>query len=404
LTISAPPAEYFNRMVFDSLTHDGPALEFLGRRVGWDRVVLGSDYAFHMASAEPVGAVRDVGPDAVHDCMPSCPASRSDSCDPSATDQTTGDTMRTSRIGALDVSCLSLGTNNFGRSVDAHGARRIVDAALEVGMTFLDCSDNYGSGAAEGILRAAVAGRRDEVVLASKFGTRRPGVEGSGGAAPDYVRSAIEVSLRELGTDHLDLYFLHMPDPSTPIADTLGAMQELVDAGKVREIACSNLDAAQLDESAEAAAASGLRLFRAMQLEYSLLHRSPEHDGVLAACERHDVGLLPYYPLASGLLTGKQRPGQETGRLTMDRYRGFLTERNYAIVDRLRAFAEKSGRSMVELAIGWLLAQPQVPVVVAGASRPDQVTANAAAAETPLTPEETAEVTRITSPQQKVQA
>jgi aryl-alcohol dehydrogenase-like predicted oxidoreductase len=288
--------------------------------------------------------------------------------------------MRTARLGSLEVSVVGLGCNNFGRALDQVGARVVVDQALDSGINVFDTSDNYGDGQSESFLGAALGQRRDQVVIATKFGMPVSGVPGSGGAAPGYIRRAVERSLDQLGTDYIDLYQLHKPDPEVPIGDTMEVMNALVNEGKVREVGCSNLDADQLSGSANAARTLGLRPFLANQIQYSLLHRAPEHDGSIHVGERENVAVLPYYPLASGMLTGKAQRGQPVeGRLQMERYQGFLTDSNFEVVEALRGFAFERDITMVQVALGWLLAQRMVPFVTAGATKPEQVTANAAA-------------------------
>lgn len=289
--------------------------------------------------------------------------------------------MRTARLGSLEVSVVGLGCNNFGRALDQVGARVVVDQAVDSGMNVFDTSDNYGDGQSESFLGAALGHRRDQVIIATKFGMPVPGVPGSGGGAPEYIRRAVERSLDQLGTDYIDLYQLHKPDPEVPIGDTMEAMNALVDEGKVREVGCSNLVADQLSDAANVARTLGLRPFLANQIQYSLLHRAPEHDGSIQVGERENVALLPYYPLASGMLTGKAQRGQPIeGRLQMERYQGFLTDSNFEVVEELRGFAVERDITMVQVALGWLLAQRMVPFVTAGATKPEQVTANAAAA------------------------
>lgn len=289
--------------------------------------------------------------------------------------------MKTAHIGSLEVSTIGLGCNNFGRALDQDGTNAVVAAALECGITFFDTSSNYGSGQSEGFLGNALGSHRDEVVIGTKFGQVIAGMEGSGGARPDYVRKIMERSLTGLRTDHIDLYQLHMPDPNTPIADTLGAMFELVEEGKALEIGCSNLDAAQLSEALAISDAAGRPRFLSNQIEYSMINREPETNGLVDIAGREGVALLPYYPLASGLLTGKKRKGEAVeGRLNMDRYEHFLTDRNYEMVDGLRAFAAARDMTPAAVALGWLLAQPTVPSVTPGATRPEQVVTNAAAA------------------------
>ena len=306
--------------------------------------------------------------------------------------------MKLRRIGSLDATVVGLGCNNFGTRIDAEATARVVHAALDAGVRFFDTADIYGGGRSEEFLGRALGGRRREVVIASKFGKKMP--DGSHGAAPAYVRSAAEASLRRLGTDVIDLYQLHEPDPSVPIEETLGALQELVAAGKVREIGCSNFSAAEIREGEETAAASGSARFVSVQNEYSLLERGAERD-VLPECERRGIAFLPYYPLASGLLTGKYRSGArppEGSRLSGGRYANELSEENLRIVESLRAFAEARGRSLLELAFGWLLAHRVVASVIAGATRPEQVASNVAAAGWELSDEEMAAVDRIVPP------
>ncbi len=290
--------------------------------------------------------------------------------------------METRLIGSLRVSVVGIGCNNFGRRLDQAATDAVVHAALEAGVTLFDTADTYGDTLSEVMLGRALAGRRDEAVVATKFGM--PIDDERYGAAPDYVRRACEDSLARLGTDRIDLYQLHYPDESVPIADTLGALAELVAEGKVREIGCSNFSAAQLREAA-AAAGSG-PAFASVQNQYSLLDRSPERDGVLEACDELGVAFLPFYPLANGLLTGKVRPGAplpEGSRLaTMpaDRAAHWHSPELLARVGALLELAEGEGMSLLTLAFSWLLDHPEVASVIAGASNPEQVRANAAAA------------------------
>jgi aryl-alcohol dehydrogenase-like predicted oxidoreductase len=269
-----------------------------------------------------------------------------------------------------------------------------VNAALEKGINFVDTADIYGAGKSEEFLGRALGARRDEVVIATKFG----GVmEGKGkGASPAYIRVAVEASLRRLGTDRIDLYQLHYPDPEVPIQETLGALGELVKAGKVREIGCSNFSVGQLREAAMAP--DGAARFASVQNEYSILHREPE-DGVLDECERQGLAFLPYFPLMSGLLTGKYRRGQpppEGSRLAEGGQLGsLLNDRNLDIVEELIRFAEARERTILELAVSWLLGRPTVASVISGATSPGQVKANVHAAGWRLTQEELAEVEAI---------
>jgi aryl-alcohol dehydrogenase-like predicted oxidoreductase len=302
--------------------------------------------------------------------------------------------MDTRRIGSLEVSVVGLGCNNFGRRLDSDATSAVVDAALDAGITFFDTADVYGGTKSEEYLARALGGRRDEVVLATKFGSAVD--EQRKGARPEYVRQAAEDSLRRLGTDRIDLYQLHTPDPQVPIEDTLGALDELVRAGKVREIGCSNFSAEQL-RVAEEAAHHGAARFISVQNEYSLMHREPERD-VLPECERAGLTFIPYFPLANGLLTGKYRQGQNvpTGsRLDSGRGDRLLTDQNLTIVEELIEFSESRAHTILELAFSWLLTRPAVASVIAGATSPEQARSNAAAASWELTDTELAEIDSI---------
>jgi len=304
--------------------------------------------------------------------------------------------MRTKKIGSLDVTVVGLGTNNFGFGMEPDAVGPVVDRAIESGVTFFDTADSYL--ASEERIGQALKGRRDQVILATKFGS--PMGEGKGGASAEYVRQAVERSLKKLDTDHIDLYQLHRPDPNTPIAETLGALGELVAEGKVREIGCSNFTAEMLRE-AEAAVQDGAPRFVSVQNHYNLLHRDDEHEAI-PECEALGIGYLPYFPLASGLLTGKYRRGEappEGTRLQRwgDRAAGSLTDENFDVVDALTAWAGDHGHSVLDLAIAWLAAKPYVASVIAGATKPDQIAANAAAGEWVLNPAEVAEVDSIAS-------
>ena len=304
--------------------------------------------------------------------------------------------MKTRRIGSLDVSEVGLGCNNFGRRLDAEATAKVVHAALDTGINFFDTADTYGGTRSEEFLGKALGVRRRDVIVATKFGSTVD--ENRKGARPEYVLKAAEDSLSRLGTDYIDLYQLHRPDPAVPIADTLGALDQLVKAGKVREIGCSNFSVAQLDEAEDAVAPGGTR-FVSLQNEYSLLHREPEHE-VLVRCAELGMGFLPYFPLANGLLTGKYRKGQsvpEGSRIASGWNKDLLNDANLSKVEALIAFAAKSGHSILDLAFSWLLSRPVVASVIAGATKPEQVTANAAAADWRLSESDLQEVARLTS-------
>ncbi|HEX5829729.1 MAG TPA: aldo/keto reductase [Gemmatimonadaceae bacterium] len=302
--------------------------------------------------------------------------------------------METRRIGSLEVSVVGLGCNNFGGRLDADATAAVVHAALDAGIDFLDTADIYGKGLSEEYVGRAIRDRRDDVVLATKFG--KPMDERRRGGRPAYVRQACDDSLRRLGVERIDLYQMHEPDPDVPIGETLGALQELVREGKVREIGCSNFSAAQLRE-ADAAARGGPRVV-SVQNEYSLLHREPEQD-VLPECERLGIAFIPYFPLASGLLTGKYRKGKPIppgSRLSDTRWAQRIhADQRLDQVEALIAFAEERRHSILELAISWLLTRPMVASVIAGATKPEQARANAAAATWRLSPAELAELDQL---------
>ncbi len=281
----------------------------------------------------------------------------------------------------LDASVVGLGCNNFGRRVDLAGTRAVIDAAIEDGVTFLDTADIYGpSGASEELMGQALQGRRDQVVLATKFGSDMHDGNTLPRGSREYIHRAADASLRRLQTDVIDYYWMHQPDEATPIAETLGALQELIDAGKVRAIGASNFDGALLREADAAAKADGLTRFSAVQNDYSLLNREDaERDG-LPACRELGIGFVPYFPLASGLLTGKYRPGEQAPAGTRLAGRDQpATEAQFALVAALERYAEDRGITILQVAIGALLAEEPVVTVIAGATKPEQVHANAAA-------------------------
>jgi aryl-alcohol dehydrogenase-like predicted oxidoreductase len=285
-------------------------------------------------------------------------------------------------LGGLSVSAVGLGCNNFGRRLDLEGTRAVVDAALEVGVTFLDTADVYGEhGGSETLLGEVLQGRRNEVVLATKFGMdmgdNGPSARPRGSRA--YIREAIDGSLRRLQTDVVDLYQYHRPDGETPVEETLGALDELVKEGKVRYVGCSNFSAAELEEAEAAARENGFAHFVSLQNEYSLLKREIEAD-VVPKCEELGVGVLPYFPLASGLLTGKYRRGEDAPEGT--RLHGRPEVADDVTFDRLEAaeaLARARDLTLLDVAIAGLAAQPAVASVIAGATKPEQVQSNAAA-------------------------
>lgn len=301
--------------------------------------------------------------------------------------------MEKRKIGSLEVSVVGLGCNNFGSRLDEAGTKDVVDAAIEAGINFLDTADIYGKTKSEEFLGRVLAGRRDRVLIATKFGMEVD--EQRKGAKPEYVRQACEDSLRRLHIETIDLYQLHQPDESTPIGDTLAALDALVKAGKVRQIGCSNFSPEQLRE-AKSAANDGAARFVSVQNEYSLFNRDPE-AGVLRECETEGIGFLPYFPLASGMLSGKYRRGQAIPEGTrIQQGSRWLTEQNLHVVEELILFAESKGHTILELAFSWLLSHKAVSSVIAGATKPTQARANAAAPNWVMTPEDLREIDRIT--------
>jgi aryl-alcohol dehydrogenase-like predicted oxidoreductase len=302
--------------------------------------------------------------------------------------------MNTRRIGSLEVSVVGLGCNNFGWVIDQDASARVVHAALDAGITLFDTADIYGGTESEVFLGRALAGRRQQAIVATKFGMRVDAERQ--GASPKYVRRAAEDSLRRLGMDRIDLYQLHQPDPAVPIAETLGALDELVREGKVREIGCSNFSGTQLREAA-AGHGKGVA-FASVQNEFSLLHREPERE-VLSECARLGVAFIPFFPLASGLLTGKYQPRDPAPagtRLAQDWAAGrFFTDDKRAIAGALATWAKAHGHSLLELAVSWLASHQVVASVIAGATSPEQVRLNAAAAVWRLSDADLSEIDRI---------
>ncbi len=306
--------------------------------------------------------------------------------------------MEKRKIGSLEVSVVGVGCNNFGIRIDEAHTREVIDAAIGAGINFFDTADIYATGRSEELIGQILGARRPQVVIATKFGVEVPG-QGKG-ARPEYVRKAFDASLKRLRTDYVDLYQLHTPDRDVPIAETLGALDELVKAGKVREIGCSNFSALQLREAESEATRLGTAHFVSVQNEYSLLHREPEAE-VLGECEREGIAFLPFFPLKSGLLTGKYRRGKPIPEGTRvakyDRYRSLLTEENLDHVERLIAYAEAHGHTILELAFSWLLAHGPVASVIAGASSAQQVRANVNAADWRLGAAELEEINELLS-------
>jgi aryl-alcohol dehydrogenase-like predicted oxidoreductase len=311
--------------------------------------------------------------------------------------------METRTLGhsGLTVSAVGLGGNNFGGRIDFAATRAVVHKALDLGITLIDTADTYGNrGGSEQALGEILGSRRNDIVLATKFGLQMDDAGRMRGASRGYIMRAVEASLTRLRTDRIDLYQLHRPDAATPVEETLRALDDLVRQGKVRFIGCSNLPARDVIAAQDIARAHGLTPFVSCQDEYSLLEREIERE-LLPVIRARGMGLLPYFPLASGLLTGKYvrgAPLPKGTRLARNSAHAadYLTERNWRVVEALGDFARRQGRSLIELAFGWLLSHPEVTSVIAGATSAGQVEANVAAATWRLSADEMAEVDRLT--------
>ena len=309
--------------------------------------------------------------------------------------------MEYRRLGdsGLKVSEIGLGCNNFGMRIEQEATTAVVNAALEAGINFFDTADIYGGARSEVMLGQALGARRHDIVLATKFAMPvGEGLDKSGGSRR-YVMRAVEASLKRLGTDYIDLYQMHQPDPDTPIEETLGALDDLVTSGKVRYLGNSNFAGWQIADADWISRTGHMSRFISAQNNWSLLERAVETE-VIPACERFGLGMLPFFPLASGLLTGKYRRGeapQQDTRLAAWGTRGAkaLSDRNFDRVEKLTAYAEEAGHTMLELAFAWLLGHASVSSVIAGATRPEQVKANAATAAWRLTPDQVAEVAKL---------
>jgi aryl-alcohol dehydrogenase-like predicted oxidoreductase len=300
--------------------------------------------------------------------------------------------MEYRKLGSLNVSLIGIGCNNFGWRTDAAGTAAVVDAALDAGINFFDTADVYGAGQSEEFLGKALKGRRNKAIIATKFGMKMG--DGKEGARPQYIRQALDASLQRLQVETIDLYQIHRPDPNTPIADTMHALNDAVKAGKVREIGCSNFSAEQMRD---ARATPGPQYFSSVQNDYSMMHREPEAE-VLPECARSGVAFLPYFPLANGLLTGKYRQGKpfpESSRGKDAFGPKLFTPANLERTEALIAFSESRDHSLLDLAFSWLAARPEICSVIAGAKTPDQVRSNSHSASWKLTAAELGEVDRI---------
>ncbi len=308
--------------------------------------------------------------------------------------------MQTRSIGSLSASVVGLGCNNFGGRIDEMASRAVVDAALDAGITLFDTADIYGATKSEEFLGRALQGRRDHALIATKFGGPIDD-QHKGGASSAYIRRACDQSLRRLGTDRIDLYQLHFPDQATPLEETLVALDELVRAGKVREIGCSNFSAEMIEEAEIISSKREVARFVSVQNEYSLLRRAPEKNGVLEACEKHGSAFIPYFPLASGMLTGKYRrnaeppAGTRLAGMPAERREQAFAAKSFDRVEALEEWARTRGHTLLELAFAWLLTRPVVGSVIAGATMPEQVRANAAAAVWELRAADLAEIDAV---------
>ncbi len=297
--------------------------------------------------------------------------------------------------GGIEVSVIGLGCNAFGARCDEAQTAAIINAAIDAGINFFDTSNSYSAGVSEEYIGKAIGSRRADVIIATKFGMHE-------GAAPDVLRTSVETSLRDLGTDYIDLYQIHKPDPQTPIEETLAALDDLVRQGKVRAIGCSNFSGGQLEEALAVSEASGFARFVTAQNSYSLMERGIESE-LVPVCKARGIGILPYYPIFRGMLTGKYRRGEPApeGTRLAGGGRGALLLKDddvFDTIEALEAFAQERGITILELAIAWLANQPFVPSVISGASKPEQVTANAQAAEVILSGEDMAAIDAITPP------
>lgn len=290
--------------------------------------------------------------------------------------------MEKRKIGGdkgLDITIVGIGCNAFGRRLDEDKTRPVIHAALDAGINFFDTAEGYGDGRSEEFIGRTIQGKRDQVVLATKFGLRASHVPGKNPGSRENALAAIDMSLKRLGTDYVDLYQLHMPDAATPIAETLSVMNDLVRAGKVRLIGCSNFSGAELCEAIDTANQMGLESFVTAQNPWSVLDRDVEAD-LVPSCAENGVGVLPYYPLAKGLLTGKYRRG-ETGPVG-SRLEGAseVANADFDTLEALERFATNRGFDILTLAVSWLTSQPTTVSVISGATRADQLAENVAAA------------------------
>lgn len=296
----------------------------------------------------------------------------------------------------LQVSAIGLGTNNFGRRLDARGTARVMDRALDEGITLIDTANMYGGSLSETYIGRAIRGKRDAFILATKVSMSMGDGPNMSGNSRYHILKEVEESLRRLNTDYIDLYQIHLTDPNTPIEETLHALDYLVAHGKVRYIGCSNFMAWEICEALWTSRAKNLMAFSTVQPRYSMLDREVEAE-LVPFCKSYGIGILPYFPLASGFLTGKYRrdePPPEGTRLA-EGDRGMFTDKNFDILEALEKFAQERDHTILDLAFAWLLANPCVCSVIAGATTPEQVTSNAATVGWHLSDEEMEEIDEI---------
>ena len=294
----------------------------------------------------------------------------------------------------LKVSLVGLGCNVFGRRVDEKGTHAVIDAAIEAGIDFLDTAENYGGGDSEVFIGSGLKGKREKVFLATKFGLAKSHVAGKNRGSPENIHAAIDQSLKNLQTDRIDLYQQHRPDSETPVSDTMGALEDLVTAGKIRYYGCSYYSGAQMREAVDEAKRSGLKGFVTAQNAWNMLDRGIE-SALIPVCETNGISLLPYYPIAKGLLTGKYQRGSMApvgSRLAGDQD---LANADFDLLERLDGYARDHGHDLLTLAISWLAAQPSIASIISGASRPEQMAVNATAARWKLTAENLEEIDAV---------
>ena len=298
--------------------------------------------------------------------------------------------------GGLEVSLVGLGCNAFGRRVDEAGTHAVLDAAIDAGIDFLDTSETYGDGQSEAFMGTGLVGKRDKVFIASKFGFSKSHVEGKKKGSAENIQVALDISLKKLKTDWIDLYQLHRPDPETPVVETMGALEDQVTAGKIRYYGCSFYSGRQMQEAVDEAKRANLKGFVTAQNAWNVLLRDIEED-LVPVCEDSGITLLPYYPIAKGLLTGKYRRGGAAPSGSRLEHEKDLAEADFEVIEALEAYAKDHGHDLLTLAISWLASQQVTASVIAGGSKPEQMAANAAAAQWKMTETQLSEIDQIVS-------